>query len=130
MLFFILILKGLIIACLVYAAGAAVALALWLLGLIIKVRIPAFIRWGAMGFILAHALFHSRPDLLAEPSISAAEGTNQACAGLGCAALLVTGIILSLAKLTVKVATKGVLLGASAISAAADKKSQSPPPLP
>jgi hypothetical protein len=133
MLFLIILLKALVFAVIAFVVGAAVALLLWLVGLVTPLKIPAFIRWGGAGLGIAIIVFGLAPDLLAEdPSVAAdwrrlAEGTNKVCMGLACAALALTGLIISLTKMVVKGTVKGVKAASNAL---AQNTPPQPPPLP
>ena len=129
MLFLVILIKALIFAIIAYAVGAAAALGLWLIGLITPLKIPAFIRWGGAGLGIALIVFVLMPELLTQTFVEQAdwrkldEAVNYTCMGLACAALVATGLVISLTKLAIKSTVKGA-------KAASSPQSQGVPPLP
>lgn len=131
MLFLVILLKALVFALIAYVAGAALALTTWAIGLLVKLRIWAFVRWGIAGVLVLVYVFAINPDLISEASISdeawreMAYGTNAICMVLAALALIITGVIISITKGSIRFAVKG----AQAAARAANQPT-SPPPLP
>src|SRR5262245_60033126 len=99
MLFFFIILpKALFFAAIAFAAGAALALVMWGLGLMIKIRVPAFVRWGIAGVIVLAYVFWINPDIILETEVrdegwrNLAEATNRVCLAIAGVALIATGL--------------------------------------
>lgn len=133
MLIFVVLIKSLIYAIIAFGLGAAVSLLAWLLGLVLRINIPAILRWGLAGLAIAILAFGPMSHLLREPDVTdpgwrnTAEVINQVCIGLACVGLFVTGFLISVTKIAVKSTYKGV----KAINKALDEDNpQQPPPLP
>lgn len=76
-------------------------------------------------------VFWINPDLISEADVSdeawrrMAYGTNAVCMGLSALALIITGVIISITKGSIKLATKS-----AQASVKAAERSSAPPPLP
>ncbi len=149
MLFLVILVIALIRGLIVFGVGCALAILLWLLGLVIGVKIPAFIRWSGAAVLIGILLYVFRLPVTQDDASSADEGmlefflrigspsdgnqgwdsmqygTNLICIGIALMVLVMMGLVISVTKGGAKLAVKSA-------QALADDGSdnESPPPLP